>query len=69
MGIQTEHLDRGPSKAVTFCRGNIVVAVMHDVLTNAEKVLAQNGSRADVSAARELFQQEMRLISAAPWSG
>ena len=56
---QTEHLDRGPASAITFYRGNVVVAVMHEVLTNAEKVLARNGSHDDVSEFRRLSRQVM----------
>jgi uncharacterized protein YbcI len=57
--IQAEHLDLGPASATAFHHGNIVVVVMDGVLTNAEKLLAQNGSRADVAEVRHLFQQEM----------
>ncbi len=59
VGIQTEHFDRGPASALAFCRGNIVVAVMHDVLNDAEKVLAENGSRRDIRESRRLFRQVM----------
>jgi uncharacterized protein YbcI len=52
-------LDRGPGNALAFHRGNIVVTVMHDVLTNAEKALAQTGSRDDVGELRCLFRQVM----------
>ncbi len=59
VGIQTDHLDRGPAGALAFCRGNVVVAVMHDVLNNAEKALAENGSHRDISESRRLFRQVM----------
>jgi uncharacterized protein YbcI len=59
VGIHTEQLDRGPANAVAFHRGNVVVAVMHDVLRPAEKALAQNGNRDDVDQARRLFRQVM----------
>lgn len=59
VGIQTEHLGRGPASAVAFCGENVVVAVMHDVLNNAEKVLAQNGNHRDISECRRLFRQVM----------
>jgi len=59
VGIQTEHLDHGPANAIAFHRGNVVVAVMHDVLTNAEKVSGQNGCHGDISESRRLFRQEM----------
>jgi uncharacterized protein YbcI len=37
-----------------------VVAVMHDVLNNAEKLLAVNGSHGDIRKARRLFRQVMK---------
>jgi uncharacterized protein YbcI len=55
VGIQTEQLDRGPTSAIAFHRGNVVVAVMHDVLTPAERALAQNGSHNDIDQARAAF--------------
>ena len=60
VAIQTEHFDRGPARALAFCRGNVVVAVMHDVLNNAEKLLAENGSHDDIRKARRLFRQVMK---------
>jgi uncharacterized protein YbcI len=59
VGIHTEYLGRGPATASTFYHGNAVVTLMHDVLTKAEKVLAQNGMGSDVTTARGLFCQEM----------
>lgn len=59
VGIQAEHLDHVPASAIAFHRGDVVVAVMHDVLNNAEKVLAQTGSHGDVSESRRLFRQVM----------
>lgn len=41
VGIQTGYLGRGPKTAFTFHRGNVVVTMMHDLLTKAEKILAQ----------------------------
>ena len=57
--IETEHLDLAPEDATAFYHSNIVVVVMRDVLSNAEKLLAQNGSRDDVAEVRQLFQREM----------
>jgi uncharacterized protein YbcI len=59
VGIQTEYLGRGPATASTFHRGNVIVTLMHDVLTKAEKVLAQKGRGGDVTEVRGLFRQEM----------
>ena len=57
--IHAEHLGRGPTTASTFHRGNVIVTLMHDVLTKAEKVLAQKGRRSDVTELRSLFRQQM----------
>ena len=57
--IQTRYLGHGPASAATFQHDNVVVTLMQDVLSKAEKILAENGSRADVRKARELYRQEM----------
>jgi uncharacterized protein YbcI len=57
--IQTEHLGRGPRTASTFYRHNVIVTLMHDVLTKAEKVLAQKGRGGEVTEVRGLFRQQM----------
>jgi uncharacterized protein YbcI len=59
VGVQTGYLGRGPQTAFTFHRANVVVTLMHDVLTKAEKVLVQTGRHADVSEAHGLFRKEM----------
>jgi len=59
VGIRADHLDRGPASTIAFHRGNVVVAVMHDVLTKAEKALVQNGRRGDISEFRSLSRRAM----------
>ncbi len=59
VGIHTRYLGHGPLSAATFRHDNVVVTLMQDVLSKAEKILAENGSRADVRKARELYRQEM----------
>jgi uncharacterized protein YbcI len=59
VGVQTGYLGHGPKTAFTFYRGNVVVTLMHDVLTKAEKILAQTGRHVDVTEAHGLFRQEM----------
>jgi uncharacterized protein YbcI len=41
VGIHTEHVGRGPTNASTFHHGNVLVTLMHGVVTNAEKSLAK----------------------------
>ncbi len=59
VGIQTRYLGYGPTSAATFQHDNVVVTLMQDVLSKAERLLAQNGNRAEVRQARELYRREM----------
>jgi uncharacterized protein YbcI len=60
VGIHTAHLGRGPRTASTFYKDNVVVTIMHDVMTQAEKTLAQNAHADAVTSMRHLFQNTMR---------
>lgn len=53
-------LGRGPTKAQAFYRDNIVVVVMEDILTDAERSLAAAGGREAVLGMRLRYQQTMR---------
>ena len=59
VGIHTEYLGRGPSSASTFHYGNVLVTLMHDVLTPAEKSLTRSGQTEAVGRIRHLFQETM----------
>ncbi len=59
VGVHTRYLGHGPASAATFQHDNVVVTLMQDVLSKAEKILALNGSRQEVRAARELYRREM----------
>jgi uncharacterized protein YbcI len=59
VGIHTEYLGRGPKTASTFHYGNVLVTLMHDVLTHAEKSLTKREQSAAVSNIRHLFQATM----------
>ena len=59
VGIHTEHLGRGPSSASTFHHDNVLVTLMCQVMTPAEKTLAA-GPRSDaVTIMRHLYQETM----------
>ena len=60
VGIHTAHLGRGPTTASTFHYGNVVVTLMHGVMTPAEKTLATTGNAPAVTAMRHLFQDTMQ---------
>ena len=59
MGIHSEYLGRGPRTASTFHTGNVLVTLMHDVLTHAEKTLAHTDQIHAVTNMRQLFQETM----------
>jgi uncharacterized protein YbcI len=59
VGIHTEHLGRGPRTASTFHYGNVLVTLMYDVLTPAERSLTRHGETDAVSHIRHLFQSTM----------
>jgi uncharacterized protein YbcI len=59
VGIHTEYLGRGPRSASTFHYGNVLVTLMHDVLTNAERSLGRTDRTDAVNHIRHLFQETM----------
>ena len=60
VGIQTQYLERGPRTASTFHHQNVLVTLMHGVLTPAEVSLTEEEHRRDaVTNIRHLFQQTM----------
>lgn len=59
VGIHADHLGKGPTSATTFHHRDVIVTLMHDVLTPAERSLVASGSHEAVSQIRHLFQQAM----------
>jgi uncharacterized protein YbcI len=59
VGIHNDHLGRGPKTATTFHKDNMIVTVMNDVMTHAEKTLARNENENAVTHMRHLFQKTM----------
>jgi len=59
VGIQTRYLGRGPTTASTFHYGNVLVTLMHEVLTHAEKSLSRTNQADAVNHIRHLFQETM----------
>lgn len=59
VGIHTQYLGRGPKTASTFHHDHVLVTLMNDVLTRAEKSLAEAQHTDAVSQMRYLFQTTM----------
>jgi uncharacterized protein YbcI len=65
--IQREYLGRGPTKARALLRDNVIVVLMEDTLTKAERSLVADGRQEDVLRTRHSFQRTMRadIVAAA----
>jgi uncharacterized protein YbcI len=57
--IHNQYLGRGPSKGQAFFRDRVVVVVMEETLTKAERSLAESGRRDHVLGMRQEFQRTM----------
>jgi uncharacterized protein YbcI len=55
----SEHRGRGPTRAQAFHRGNILVVILQDAMTTAERSLAAGGHGDAVMRARDAFQETM----------
>ena len=59
VGIQTRYLGRGPKSASTFYTNNVIVTLLRDGLTQAERSLAASDQQDAVTHMRHLFQKTM----------
>ncbi len=57
--IQSESHGRGPKKAFSFHNGNVLITVLEEVLTPAERKLAGSGQGEAVLKMRRLYQSTM----------
>ena len=57
--IQASHFGRGPANASTFHHDSVLVTLMHDVLSHAERILGQNGHHTSVNDWRETLQRAL----------
>lgn len=60
VGYHREHMGRGPTKAHAFHRGNVLVVVLKDVMTTAERSLAEAGRDEIILEMRGAFQELLR---------
>ena len=64
--LTRDYVGRGPTKARTFVNGDVVVTVLQDTLTRAERSLTSDGKGETVTSLRQQFQRTMRpALSAA----
>jgi uncharacterized protein YbcI len=59
--VFSEHTGRGPTRARTTLDAEMVIVLLHDSLTKAERALVQAGRDAEVLQLRRTFQETMRV--------
>ena len=57
--LQAEYYGKGPTKAKTYITEDLVVVVLEESFTRAEKTLAERGEREAIQHIRRRFQQQM----------
>lgn len=60
VALMKDYLGRGPTKAKTYIRDNLVVVVMQDTMTKAERSLAARERERAVRDIRRMFQETLR---------
>jgi uncharacterized protein YbcI len=65
VGFLREYTGRGPMKAQTSIRHNVVLVMLEQTLTKGEQVLVKKGRSEQVLALRHEFQEAMRDESSA----
>lgn len=58
--FHNEQLGRGPTRARAFYRDNVIVVILQNALTRAERSLAASGKQEAVHQLRSAFQDAMR---------
>ena len=57
--LQAEYYGKGPTRAKTYIVEDLVVVVLEESFTRAEKTLAERGERDVIEHIRRRFQQQM----------
>src|ERR687890_1956235 len=57
--LQAEYYGKGPTRAKTYITEDLVVVVLEESFTRAEKTLAERGEREAIQHIRRRFQQQM----------
>jgi len=60
VGIYANHVGRGPTKARSYASGDIVVCLMEDTMTRAERTLVESGRGEAVAEVRAALRETMR---------
>jgi uncharacterized protein YbcI len=62
VGIYAEYYGRGPTKAKTHWREEVITCILEDAFTRAERVLVDGGRFEQVRLNRQAFQDEIEPL-------
>jgi uncharacterized protein YbcI len=62
VGIYADYYGRGPTKAKTIWRDDVVVCILEDVFTRAEQLLVDGGRFDQVRLNRQAFQDQIEPL-------
>lgn len=62
VGVHAHHYGRGPTKAKTAWREDLVVCVLEDIFTRSEQVLAESGNFEQVRSNRQASQDAVEPL-------
>jgi uncharacterized protein YbcI len=62
VGIYADYYGRGPTKAKTIWRDDIVVCILEDVFTRAEQLLVDGGRFDQVRLNRQVFEDQIEPL-------
>lgn len=62
VGVHAQHYGRGPTRAKTVWREDLVVCILEDVFTRSEQVLVESGKFDQVRSNRQAFQEAVEPL-------
>ncbi|MBS1845860.1 MAG: DUF2294 family protein [Actinobacteria bacterium] len=62
VGIYAEYFGRGPTKAKTLWRDDVITCILEDAFTKAERVLVEGGRFDQVRLNRQAFQDQIEPV-------
>jgi uncharacterized protein YbcI len=62
VGVYAEYFGRGPTKAKTFWREEVITCILEDSFTRAERILVDGGRFDQVRLNRQAFQDQIEPL-------
>jgi uncharacterized protein YbcI len=62
VGVYAEYFGRGPTKAKTYWREDVITCILEDSFTRAERILVDGGRFDQVRLNRQVFQDQIEPL-------